>query len=174
VAARDSFEEFVVGRYAALVRSAYLLVGNRADAEDLVQTALSKVVPLWPRIMDDPERYVRTVLAREAVNRWRRRRWREVTVTAMPEAATDPVSDLDARVADRMTLRSALGQLPPRQRAVVVLRFYEDLSVAEVADVLRCSAGTVKSQTHDALVRLRRLVPDLGEEALLLAGERAD
>jgi RNA polymerase sigma-70 factor (sigma-E family) len=174
VADRDSFEEFVVGRYAALVRSAYLLVGNRADAEDLVQTTLAKVVPMWPRIMADPERYVRTVLAREAVNRWRRRRWREVNVTAMPEVAADPGSGLETRVTDRLALRSALGQLPPRQRAVVVLRFYEDLGVAEVADVLRCSVGTVKSQTHDALARLRRLVPDLDEEALLVAGERAD
>jgi len=153
VADRDSFEEFVAGRYAALVRSAYLLVGNRADAEDLVQTALSKVVPVWQRIEEDPERYVRTVLVRESVNRWRRRRWREVNVAVVPDRA-EPLA-LDTAVTDRLALRQALGQLPPRQRAVVVLRIYEDLTIAEVAAILNCSEGTVKSQTHDALARLR-------------------
>ncbi|MFN8195129.1 MAG: SigE family RNA polymerase sigma factor [Nocardioidaceae bacterium] len=161
MADRDLFEEFVAARYAALVRAAYLLVGNRSDAEDLVQTALAKVVPVWPRIAEDPERYVRTVLARESVNRWRRRRWREVATAELPETAPAPA--LDGVVADRATLRRALGRLSPRQRAVVVLRFYEDLSVAEVADVLRCSEGTVKSQTHDALARLRTILPDREE-----------
>jgi RNA polymerase sigma-70 factor (sigma-E family) len=161
VADRDSFEEFVAGRYAALVRSAYLLVGNRADAEDLVQTALSKVVPVWSRILDDPERYVRTVLVRESITRWRRRRWREVSTAELPEAPAAPA--LDGIVADRATLRQALGQLSPRQRAVVVMRFYEDLSVAETAAVLRCSEGTVKSQSHDALANLRALLPERAE-----------
>ena len=158
MADRDGFEEFVAGRYAALVRSAYLLVGNRADAEDLVQTALAKVVGVWPRIEDDPERYVRTVLVRESITRWRRRRWREVSMSELPEADASPA--LDGITADRATLRRALGRLPTRQRAVVVLRFYEDLSVAETADVLHCSEGTVKSQTHDALTKLRLLMPD--------------
>ena len=161
MADRDSFEEFVAGRYAALVRSAYLLVGNRADAEDLVQTALAKVVAVWTRIEDDPERYVRTVLVRESITRGRRRRWREVSTAEPPEATAAPA--LDGIVADRATLRRALGQLSPRQRAVVVLRFYEDLSVAETSDVLRCSEGTVKSQSHDALANLRAVLPERAE-----------
>ncbi len=106
MADRDSFEEFVAGRYAALVRSAYLLVGNRADAEDLVQTALAKVVPVWQRIEEDPERYVRTVLVRESVNRWRRRRWREVGVAVLPDRADRP--EPETAVADR--LGTWLGQ----------------------------------------------------------------
>lgn len=168
MAGRDSFEEFVAGRYAALVRAAYLLVGNRADAEDLVQTALAKVIPVWSRIEADPERYVRTVLVRESVNRWRRRRWRETAVADLPEAAAGVGAPLDTGVADRLALARALGQLPPRQRAVIVLRFYEDLTVAETAAILRCSEGTVKSQTHDALARLRTLTPGLADEAVEL------
>ncbi|MFT3871992.1 MAG: SigE family RNA polymerase sigma factor [Nocardioides sp.] len=159
MAEREDFEEYVAARYGALVRSAYLLVGNRADAEDLVQTALSRLVSAWPRISGDPERYVRTVLVRESVTRWRRRRWREVSTERLPEAAAP--GQLDQAAADRVALHSALGQLSPRQRAVVFLRFYEDLTVAETAEVLRCSEGTVKSQTHDALARLRGLLPDL-------------
>lgn len=166
----DSFEEFVAGRYAALVRSAYLLVGNRADAEDLVQTALSKVVPVWQRIEQDPERYVRTVLVRESVNRWRRRRWREVGVATVPDVADLPATD--AVVTDRLALRQALGQLPPKQRAVVVLRFYEDLTVAEVAAILTCSEGTVKSQTHDALARLRQLLPEANDDLAAMIADR--
>ncbi|MCB0906022.1 MAG: SigE family RNA polymerase sigma factor [Nocardioidaceae bacterium] len=161
MAERDSFEEYVAGRYAALVRSAYLLVGNRADAEDLVQMTLAKVVPVWQRIEEDPERYVRTVLVRESVNRWRRRRWREVSVAELPQPATGEA--VDAVVGDRATLREALDRLSPRQRAVVVLRFYEDLPVAEVAQLMRCSEGTVKSQTHDAMARLRHVLPDRAE-----------
>lgn len=159
MAEREDFEEYVAARYGALVRSAYLLVGNRADAEDLVQTALSRLVTAWPRISGDPERYVRTVLVRESVTRWRRRRWREVSSERLPEAAAP--GQLDHAAAERVALHSALGQLSPRQRAVVALRFYEDLSVAETAELLRCSEGTVKSQTHDALARLRGLLPDL-------------
>ncbi|MEZ5191533.1 MAG: SigE family RNA polymerase sigma factor [Nocardioides sp.] len=140
------------------MRSAYLLTGHRADAEDLVQTALAKVVPRWERIDGDPERYVRRVLVHENVTRWRRRRWREVATDVTPETGRD---GHEAATDDRLALRQALGALSPRQRAVVVLRFYEDLPVAEVADLLGCSPGTVKSQTHDAVARLRSLLPDL-------------
>ena len=170
MADRDLFEEFVAARYAALVRAAYLLVGNRSDAEDLVQTALAKVVPVWPRIAEDPERYVRTVLARESVNRWRRRRWREVGVATVPDVAGLPATD--AVVTERLALRRALGQLPPKQRAVVVLRFYEDLTVAEVAAILTCSEGTVKSQTHDALARLRQLLPEANDDLAAMIADR--
>jgi len=154
MAAAEDFEEFVAARSAALLRTAYLLTGQHQDAEDLVQAALVKAVPMWSRIQGDPERYVRKILVRENVSRWRRRRWREVHVSAVPETS-GPV----ARLEDRMALAEALRALAPRQRAVVVLRFYEDLTERETADLLGVSIGTVKSQASDALKRLKTLVP---------------
>lgn len=146
---RDGFEEYVAARRSALLRTAYLLTGHREDAEDLVQVALVKAVPHWAKIADDPEPYVRKVLARESISRWRRRRWREVHTDAVPE------SPVEGPGADRVTLQAALTQLAPRQRAVIVLRYYEDLTEAETARVLGISVGTVKSQARDALARLR-------------------
>ena len=146
---RDSFEEYVAARRSALLRTAYLLAGHREDAEDLVQVALVKAVPHWGRIADDPEPYVRRILARESVSRWRRRRWREVHTGAVPETQVEEPGD------DRLALQAALARLAPRQRAVIVLRYYEDLTEAETARVLGISVGTVKSQTRDALARLR-------------------
>ncbi|WP_210652074.1 SigE family RNA polymerase sigma factor [Nocardioides sp. SYSU D00065] len=158
--ARDDFEDFVAARYGALLRTSYLLTGHRADAEDLLQTALARCVPVWHRISGDPEPYVRTVLVRENVTRWRRRRWREL--------ATDPVdhslerSVEDPSVADRVVLLQALARLPPRQRAAVVLRHVEGRPEREVAAAMGCSVGTVKSQTHAGLARLRLLLGDTG------------
>ncbi|KRF36009.1 SigE family RNA polymerase sigma factor [Nocardioides sp. Soil805] len=148
--APDSFEAFVVARQAALLRTAYLLTGHAQDAEDLVQTALVKVVPHWRKIADDPEPYVRRVLVRENISRWRRRRWREVTSDALPEVLAE-ASDHD----ELLWVRAALAGLAPRQRAVVVLRYYEDRTEAETADLLGISVGTVKSHARDALARLR-------------------
>ncbi|QIG42885.1 SigE family RNA polymerase sigma factor [Nocardioides anomalus] len=154
-----SFEEYVAARRPALLRTAYLLTGDHADAEDLVQTALVKVVPHWRRVADRPDPYVRQVLTRESVSRWRRRRWREVSTQAPPErGATGP--DLDQREA----LRAALGSLAPRQRAVLVLRYFEDLTEKETAAVLGVAVGTVKSQARDALARLRASLPDVDPE----------
>jgi RNA polymerase sigma-70 factor (sigma-E family) len=149
------FEEYVAARQAALLRTAYLLTGHRHDAEDLVQTALVKVVPHWHRIEGDPDPYVRTVLVRENVSRWRRRRFREV----LGRESDDPTVEHDPGT--RLDLQRALARLAPRQRAVVVLRFLEDRSVAETADLLGVGQGTVKSQTSAALARLRELLPDL-------------
>ena len=167
---RSGFEEFVVARRQALLRTAYLLTGSHADAEDLVQTALVKCVPQWKQLADRPEPYVRQVLARESISRWRRRRWRETSRDVLPEqAATAP--DLD----QRETLRQALGTLPPRQRAVIVLRYYEDLTEKETASVLGIAVGTVKSQARDGLARLRELLPDLeadGDPLSAAAGAR--
>jgi RNA polymerase sigma-70 factor (sigma-E family) len=146
---RESFEEYVAARRSALLRTAYLLTGHREDAEDLVQVALVKAVPHWAKIADDPEPYLRTVLARESVSRWRRRRWREVHTDAVPDAPVEGPG------ADRVALQAALAQLAPRQRAVIVLRYYEDLTEAETARVLGIAVGTVKSQARDALARLR-------------------
>ena len=145
----DSFEEYVAARRGALLRTAYLLTGSHEDAEDLVQVALIRAVPHWKRIAGHPEPYVRKILARESVSRWRRRRWREVHTDRVPDTAvTEPVTD-------RLELQRALARLAPRQRAVIVLRYYEDLTEAETARVLGISVGTVKSQARDALARLR-------------------
>ncbi len=157
-AERDSFEEYVAARRAALLRTAYLLTGHREDAEDLVQVALVKVVPRWGRIADDPEPYVRKVLVNESISRWRRRRWREVHTDTLPEPAVEGPG------ADRVALQQALARLAPRQRAVIVLRYYDDLTESQAARLLGVSVGTVKSQSRDALRRLRELVPDLAHE----------
>ena len=151
--ARESFEEYVAARRTALLRTAYLLTGQHADAEDLGQMALVKAVPHWRRISDDPEPYVRRILAREATNRWRRRRWREVSLDVLPEThneGTDPT--------DREVLRQALMRLSPRQRAVVVLRYFDDLTEQQTAEVLGIGLGTVKSHGRDAMARLRELI----------------
>jgi RNA polymerase sigma-70 factor (sigma-E family) len=157
VSDRDGFEEYVVARRAALLRTAYLLTGHREDAEDLVQLALIKVVPHWRKVADNPEPYVRAVLARESVSRWRRRRWREVSTDAPPPSAASPSSDDAGRIA----LQAALCRLAPRQRAVIVLRYYEDLTERQTAEVLGIAVGTVKSQARDGLARLRDLAPGL-------------
>lgn len=149
-AVEQQFTEYVGARRAALLRTAYLLTGDAHDAEDLVQMALVKAVPKWGRIAEDPEPYVRAILARESVNRWRRRRWREIAADQLPD-----VRHTDADVAEREALRSALAALAPRQRAVVVLRYYEDLTERQTAEALGISVGTVKSQCRDALARLR-------------------
>ena len=145
------FEEFVLARRGALLRTAYLLTGDHHDAEDLVQSALIKVVPKWARIKEHPEPYVRQVLARESVNRWRGRRWREATTDVVPEAMPHPCADS----ADRIALLEELRRLSPRQRAVLVLRYFNDLTEADTAEALGISVGTVKSHVRDALARLR-------------------
>lgn len=153
---RAGFEEFVGARRQALLRTAYLLTGNHEDAEDLVQVALVKAVPHWARIADRPEPYVRRIVARESVSRWRRRRWREVATDDIPERGA-PEPDR----AEEMALRDALARLAPRQRAVIVLRYFDDLTERQAAEALGVSVGTVKSQARDALARLRVLVPEL-------------
>jgi RNA polymerase sigma-70 factor (sigma-E family) len=154
------FEQFVTARSPALLRTAYLLTGNHQDAEDLVQAALVKAVPAWGRVREH-EPYVRRILVHESVSRWRRRRWRETSTESLPELGVGAV-DVDTRLA----LRQALGRLAPRQRAVIVLRYFEDLTEAQTADVLQISVGTVKSQSRDALARLRALVPDLDADVM--------
>jgi RNA polymerase sigma-70 factor (sigma-E family) len=142
------FEAFVIARRPALLRTAYLLTGDHHDAEDLVQAALIKVVPKFARIKDRPESYVRQVLARESVNRWRTRRWREVTTDVVPETMGHDSTD-------RIALLEDLRRLPPRQRAVLVLRYFDDLTEADTAAALGISLGTVKSHARDALATLR-------------------
>ena len=153
MADRSGFDEFVATRSRALLRTAYLLTGDHGLAEDLLQTALAKCWFSWGRIDGPPEPYVRRALATTYATWWRRR-WRGEQPTGnLPDrgdpAATAPVDDRDA-------LWRALGALPRRQRAVVVLRYYEDLSEAETASALGISTGTVKSQAAKALATLRR------------------
>jgi RNA polymerase sigma-70 factor (sigma-E family) len=153
MADRSGFDEFVATRSPALLRTAYLLTGDHGLAEDLLQTALAKCWFAWGRIDGPPEPYVRRVLATTYATWWRRR-WRgERPSGSLPDrvdpAGTGPVEDRDA-------LWRALGGLPRRQRAVVVLRYYEDLSEAETAAALGISTGTVKSQSTKALAALRR------------------
>ena len=147
---RSTFEEWARARQQHLVRSAYLLTSDYQRAEDLVQEALVKAAMRWDQLRDgNPDAWVRTVVYREHVSWWRRRR-REVLVEAVPEGAA-----YDEPVLADADLAAALGRLTWSQRAVLLLRFAEDLSVAETAEVLGVTDGTVKRQTSVALARLR-------------------
>lgn len=151
------YSEFVAAAWRPLCRTAYLMVGNQALAEDLVQTALTNTYASWHRVRElgAAHAYARTAVARLAASWFRSNvRLREQLTDRLPE--TSHLPDPSTRPA----LLDALRQLPPRQRAVVVLRFYEDLSVAQVAEALNCSEGTVKSQTSVALGKLRVLLGD--------------
>jgi RNA polymerase sigma-70 factor (sigma-E family) len=163
----DGFHEFVVERGGALSRTAFLLTGEHHAAEDLVQSALAKAATRWRQIREygQPEAYIRRTMINEQISWWRRRPARPVA--EVPERAGP---DEPGRVVERVALGQALATLTPRQRAVVVLRFYEDLSEADTAALMGCSVGTVKSQTHLALGRLRRALPHYAEQA----GEYAD
>jgi len=149
----DGLREFVEREWAPLVRLAYLLTGDRGHAEDLVQAALEKTHRRWDKVarMDAPIAYVRRVMVNTAIS-WRRRR-RVVEVPLL--AADGPVSDPYAPVDQRQQVLVALRRLPPRMRAVLVLRYFADLSEADVADALGCSVGSVKSQASRGLSRLR-------------------
>lgn len=155
---RAEFVAFVHARQHRLLRAAYLVCGDHHRAEDLLQDALVKLALRWPRLRDgDPEAYLRTVMYRDAVSWWRRLR-RE----SLPGALPDPPHEDDTGfVPDRLAFSSALARLTARQRAVLVLRYFDDLSEARTAEILGVSVGTVKSQTHTALRRLRELAPDL-------------
>lgn len=157
---RDTeFRDYVVGDRTRLMRTAMLLTaGDRYAAEDLVQTALTRVYVHWRRIRQEgPGPYAHRILVNAFLDDRRRATRRPELVTAetiepRPEAPVDPD--------DLLAVRDALRQLAPRQRAVLVLRYFEDLDVAETARVLECSQGTVKSQTSKALQRLRAVVDD--------------
>jgi RNA polymerase sigma-70 factor (sigma-E family) len=147
-----SFDTFVLSRTDRLLRTAYLLTRDHALAEDLLQTALTKAWTAWHRMDSDPEPYVRKILVNTYATWWRRRWSREAPTEVLPETVL--TSEIDAH-AERRDLWTALGRLPRRQQAAVVLRYYEGLSEAETADLLGCSVGTVKSSTSRALAKLR-------------------
>jgi RNA polymerase sigma-70 factor (sigma-E family) len=151
--------EFVSARGAALSRAAYLLTGDHQAADDLVQDTYVVLVRRWQKSgMVDPEAYVRRILYSRFVDGWRRRRLVELPSAAPPDSTG---GDEAGAATDRLTLEAALRLLTPRQRAVVVLRFYEDLTEVQAADALGVTTSTVKSQTRVALQRLRELVPDV-------------
>ena len=158
--ARQDFAEFVAARSAALIRLAYVLTCDQHAAEDLLQTALTKAAAHWGRIHSAPEAYVRQIMYREQIGLWRRRARRPETAMAqVPELpVADPASSLDTRLA----LQEALRSIPAGKRAVLVLRYLEDLPEAQVAQILGCSVGTVRSQTHKAIAQLRSVLPTLG------------
>ena len=163
------FREFVAARWQPLLRTAWGLTGDWALAEDLVQTALAKTWPRWGSIRrtDDPDVYVRRVLVTTYATWWRRK-WRgELPTEHLPEPGRElPRSDTAEETVLRETLQQALATLPRRQRAVVVLRYVEDFSEADTAEVLGISVGTVKSQASKALTKLR--------DSTLLAGVRGE
>ena len=151
------FEDFVAAASGRLFTLALLVCGHhRAEAEDLLQTVLERAYRRWARICrdGDPERYVRRMLVNASVDRWRRLRRRPEVPARSPEASP-AVADQSAAVADRDALLRALATLPARQRAVIVLRYLEDLSEAQTSAVLGCTEGTVKSQASRALAKLR-------------------
>jgi RNA polymerase sigma-70 factor (sigma-E family) len=166
--AEVSFDDFVRARSSSLLRTAVLLAGqNIAEAEDLLQFALERAYRYWPRVCGsgEPERYVRRILANAAADRWRKiaRRAEQPMLAAMPEAA---MPDRTAEIAERDYLLRALATLPPGQRAVLVLRYFDDLSEGETAEMLGCSVGTVKSQASRALDRLRAAMGQTASERL--------
>lgn len=160
---QDSFVAWATTCQARLLRVATLLTGDHHRAEDLVQEALVKVAARWQRLHDgSPEAYARRVIVRDNISWWRRQRREVVGPYDVEVTAPAPAPER------HLLLRQALGRLTPRQRAVIVLRYYEDLTEAQAADVMGVSVGTVKSQTHLALRRLRERAPELAE---LLAEE---
>jgi RNA polymerase sigma-70 factor (sigma-E family) len=151
------FEDFVHARGSSLYRTALMLTGqDRAEAEDLLQLALERACRHWPRIcrLDEPESYIRKILVNASADRWRRLA-RRSEQPLRGDAARTVTPDHAAQVADRDYLLRALAGLSPRQRAVLVLRYFEDLSESQTAQMLGCSLGTVKSHTAQALARLR-------------------
>ena len=146
------FDEFVAARSGSLLRTSYLLTRDHGLAEDLLQTALSKAWFAWRRIEGDPEPYVRKILVNTYASWWRRRWNGEQPSDDLPEGAGRDHAEGSSTSHD---LWQALGRLPRRQRAVIVLRYFEDLTEAETARLLDCSVGTVKSQTSKALAKLR-------------------
>jgi RNA polymerase sigma-70 factor (sigma-E family) len=169
--AEAEFTEFMHGRWPRLVRLGYGLTGDLGLAEDLAQTALAKAFASWPRVRraGDPDAYVRRIMVNANSSRFRKRRVREHLTDTLPETFPDPgpagAADMTRRQDERSALIAALKGLPQGQRAVVVLRYWMEMTETEVAATLGCSVGNVKSQTSRALAKLR-LSADLAEGKL--------
>ena len=162
----EEFREFMRGRWPAMVRLAYGLTGDLGHAEDVAQAAFARAYASWSRVArtGDPDAYVRRIVINENNSRFRRRRVTERLVDAVPEPSGPRAADTADALGDSAALLNALRRLGPRQRAVVVLRFWMDMSEAETAAALGCSVGTVKSQASRALAALR-------DSAELMEGE---
>jgi len=167
-----AFEAFVADASGRLMRTAYLLSGDRGHAEDLVQSTLLRTARRWPRARRQPEAYARRVLVNLAKDRWRtlHRRVAEVAPTSIEAEVAVPDDDT---VLEREGLLAAIRELPAGQRAVLVLRFFDDLSVADTAAALDCTEGTVKSQTSRALARMRSVLdPEHIQERTIADADR--
>ncbi|MGN6575332.1 MAG: SigE family RNA polymerase sigma factor [Nocardioides sp.] len=154
----EAFDAFVRGRLPSLLRLGRALTGSEQAGADLVQDALERTLVRWGRIeSDDPEGYVRKVMVTRNISLWRRLRRERLTAEVPETAYDDPVAD--------PALWAALAALPPRQRAVIVLRYYEDLTEVQTANALEVSVGTVKSQASRAMAKLRSLLADRADRA---------
>ncbi|HEX6870956.1 MAG TPA: SigE family RNA polymerase sigma factor [Micromonosporaceae bacterium] len=163
----EDFAAFVRARTPALLRTAFLLTGDQHLAEDLVQSALTRTHQAWRRLHErgHAEAYTRRAMYHLQVSWWRRRRVPESLASEPPEPRSGN-QDETTRVVSRLALLAALKRLTPAQRAVLVLRYFDDHTESEAADLLGVSVGTVKSQTSKALARLRAIAPDLAEHYL--------
>ena len=171
---RDTeFAEFFRATWPRLFRTTYAVAGDRLLAEDSLQAAFAKAYSSWSRVQaaDHPEAYVRRMAVNEVLGVLRRPWFRSERSTDTPEPV--PLPSAEERTVDRDALWRAVCSLPPRQRAVVVLRYYEDLSEAEIADVLGCSRGTVKSTASNALANLRVLDLDADPTTKPSGGRRS-
>ena len=160
MARRDTiaFTEFVAARSPALFRTAYLMVGDHGLAQDLVQEALTKTYVAWPRLREvsKAEAYTRKAITTTYISWWRRKAWAaERPRDDVPEGGLTSEPGHDNGVVDRAWVWSELQSLPPRQRAAIVLRYYEDLTEAQTAEAMGCAVGTVKSQVAQGIKRLR-------------------
>jgi RNA polymerase sigma-70 factor (sigma-E family) len=164
----EGFAEFVAVRSTSLVQFGYLLTGDRQLAEDLLQSALLTVAQRWTKV-SDPLAYTKRSMVNETVSWWRRRKIREQPIDGVAERASG--DDTAESVVRREVFVRALRRLTPKQRAVLTLRFYEDMSEVDTAEVLGCSVGTVKSQSNYALKKLRELAPELADFKRVVAAE---
>ena len=156
----EGFRDFVVARSPALLRTAWMLTGDAGAAEDLLQVALARTWPHWHKVADGrPEAYVRRVLVRSHAS-WRSRRWNGESPTADLADSPGATRDEHSGTEERLVLAAALATLPVRQRQAVVLRYFDDLSVQSVAEIMGSSPGTVKSQSAKGLAKLREALAD--------------
>ncbi|MET7397271.1 SigE family RNA polymerase sigma factor [Dactylosporangium sp. NPDC005572] len=164
--AQEQYVEYVTGRLPALRRLAYVLCGDDHHADDLVQQTITKLYVRWKRIRDveHVDQYVRTMLVRAFVDE-KRRPWARVGLVPQTPDRADPLGAVDDRVAEAVVVRAALTRVPPRQQAVLILRFLCDMPVEDVAAALDCSPGTVKSQTSRGLAAIRRVLGDMNADA---------
>jgi RNA polymerase sigma-70 factor (sigma-E family) len=165
----EEFRDFMRGRWPAMVRLAYGLTGDQGHAEDVAQAAFARAYASWSRVArtGNPDAYVRKIVINENLSRFRKRRVAEHLVDAVPEGRPQWAADTPD---NSEALLQALRRLGPRQRAVIVLRYWMDMSEAETAAALNCSVGTVKSQASRALATLRGR-PELRDSAELMEGE---